>query len=46
MESDLGRSWDAGFAEHFTKPVDVAALESAMHRALSGSGNGEADNTG
>ena len=32
MESDVVSSRDAGFAEHLTKPVDLAALQGAIHR--------------
>jgi PAS domain S-box-containing protein len=32
MESDVVASRDAGFAEHLTKPVDLAALQGAIHR--------------
>ena len=32
MESDVTASRDAGFAEHLTKPVDLAALEAAIRR--------------
>ena len=32
METDVRASRDAGFAEHLTKPIDVAALEAAVHR--------------
>lgn len=30
MESDIAASRDAGFAEHLTKPVDLASLETAI----------------
>ena len=32
MESDIAASREAGFAEHLTKPVDMAALEAAIRR--------------
>ena len=32
MESDIAASKEAGFAEHLTKPVDLATLEAAMSR--------------
>ena len=32
MESDIEASRDAGFAEHLTKPVDLAALDAAIRR--------------
>ena len=32
MESDLAASREAGFVEHLTKPVDLAALEAAIER--------------
>jgi CheY-like chemotaxis protein len=32
MESDVAASREAGFTEHLTKPVDLAALESAIGR--------------
>ena len=32
MESDVAASRDAGFAEHLTKPVDLASLEGAIRR--------------
>jgi CheY-like chemotaxis protein len=32
-ESDLERSRDAGFQQHLVKPVDLDALETAMHTA-------------
>ena len=32
MESDIAASRDAGFAEHLTKPVDLAALDAAIRR--------------
>ncbi|MDQ3439852.1 MAG: PAS domain S-box protein [Planctomycetota bacterium] len=35
MESDVTASRDAGFAEHLTKPVDLAALQAAIHRVAS-----------
>jgi PAS domain S-box-containing protein len=34
MESDIGASRAAGFAEHLTKPVDLAALEAAIDRLV------------
>ena len=34
MESDIAASRDAGFAEHLTKPVDVAALRSTIVRVV------------
>jgi CheY-like chemotaxis protein len=34
-EEDVRASLDAGFAEHLTKPVDVARLEAAIRRAVS-----------
>jgi PAS domain S-box-containing protein len=38
MEDDIQRSSDAGFCAHLTKPVDVAALESALHALTRGTG--------
>jgi PAS domain S-box-containing protein len=35
MESDVAASRDAGFTEHLTKPVDLAALEAAIRRVAS-----------
>jgi len=35
MESDVTASRDAGFAEHLTKPVDLAALDAAIRRVSS-----------
>src|SRR5690606_5198357 len=32
MDADIAASHDAGFAEHLTKPVDMEALKSAIHR--------------
>ena len=32
MESDIAASREAGFAEHLTKPVDLAALDAAIRR--------------
>jgi CheY-like chemotaxis protein len=32
MESDVAASREAGFTEHLTKPVDLAALEAAIRR--------------
>jgi CheY-like chemotaxis protein len=32
MESDITASREAGFAEHLTKPVDLAALDAAIRR--------------
>jgi hypothetical protein len=32
MESDIAASRAAGFAEHLTKPVDLAALDAAIRR--------------
>ncbi len=32
MESDVAASREAGFAEHLTKPVDLAALQAAIQR--------------
>jgi PAS domain S-box-containing protein len=32
MDSDVAASREAGFAEHLTKPVDLAALEGAIRR--------------
>jgi signal transduction histidine kinase/CheY-like chemotaxis protein len=41
MESDVTASREAGFAEHLTKPVDLAALQAAIHRvARNGRGAG------
>ena len=36
MESNIAASRQAGFAEHLTKPVDLAALDAAIRR-VSGS---------
>ncbi len=33
MEDDLRQSMEAGFVDHFTKPVDLQALEAAIQRA-------------
>jgi CheY-like chemotaxis protein len=35
MESDIAASRDAGFVEHLTKPVDLTALQAAIHRVCS-----------
>lgn len=32
MESDIAASREAGFSEHLTKPVDLAALHAAIQR--------------
>ena len=32
MENDIQQSFEAGFSEHITKPVEVAALEEAIQR--------------
>ena len=32
MDSDIAASLEAGFAEHLTKPVDLATLEGAIRR--------------
>jgi CheY-like chemotaxis protein len=32
MESDVAASRAAGFAEHLTKPVDLASLHTAIRR--------------
>lgn len=34
MESDIGKSRDAGFSEHLIKPVDIERLEAAMRKLL------------
>ena len=34
MDSDIAASRDAGFAEHLTKPVDLATLQAAIHRVI------------
>ena len=36
MESDVAASLEAGFIQHLTKPVDLAAYEAAIRR-VSGS---------
>jgi PAS domain S-box-containing protein len=36
MDGDIAASREAGFAEHLTKPVDVAALAAAIGRVASG----------
>jgi CheY-like chemotaxis protein len=36
MESDVAASREAGFAEHLTKPVDVAALRETIRRVSAG----------
>jgi PAS domain S-box-containing protein len=36
MEQDVEATRRAGFAEHLTKPVDIAALESAIERVSAG----------
>ena len=38
MDSDIAASRDAGFTEHLTKPVDLAALEAAIGRATAAVG--------
>ena len=38
MESDIAASRAAGFAQHLTKPVDLARLDAAI-RAVSGGTN-------
>ncbi len=38
MESDTQRSLDAGFDLHLTKPVDIRALERALHAGAVGHG--------
>ena len=38
MEQDLKRSRDAGFVDHLVKPVEIAVLDSSLHR-LFASGN-------
>lgn len=38
MDSDIAASRDAGFAEHLTKPVDLAALDAAIRRTTRNSG--------
>ena len=44
MESDIAASRAAGFAEHLTKPVDLAALDAAIRRVAGGSrANGSND---
>ena len=35
MESDILASREAGFTEHLTKPVDLAALSAAIRRVTS-----------
>ncbi|HYP17698.1 MAG TPA: response regulator, partial [Opitutus sp.] len=37
MESDVRSTHEAGFAEHLTKPVQIAALRAAIARLRSGS---------
>jgi CheY-like chemotaxis protein len=39
MESDVAASREAGFAEHLTKPVDLSALQAAIHRVARGGEN-------
>jgi CheY-like chemotaxis protein len=39
MESDIAASRDAGFVEHLTKPVDLGALQAAIHRVSLSSQN-------
>ena len=34
MESDIQQSFEAGFSTHLTKPVELAALEEAIQRAV------------
>ena len=34
MEADVSKARDAGFAEHFTKPINVERLEKAIRRLL------------
>jgi len=41
MESDIAASRAAGFAEHLTKPVDLAALEAAIWRVAEGDREGD-----
>jgi CheY-like chemotaxis protein len=38
MEADFARSRTAGFLNHLTKPVDVGALDQALHRLLASAG--------
>ena len=38
MGSDVAASREAGYVEHITKPVDMAALEAAMARVAGGEG--------
>lgn len=38
MEEDVQRSKQAGFAEHITKPVDIARLEQAVRRIAGAAG--------
>jgi CheY-like chemotaxis protein len=38
MESDIAASRAAGFAEHLTKPVDLAALDAAIRRVTTSVG--------
>lgn len=40
MDRDIGRSSEAGFLLHLTKPIQVQALESAIQAALNGDGAG------
>jgi CheY-like chemotaxis protein len=34
MEDDIQQSREAGFSAHLTKPVELAALEQAIRRAV------------
>ena len=34
MENDIQQSFEAGFSEHLTKPVEFAALEEAIQRTV------------
>ena len=41
--SDIERAQDEGFAEHFTKPVDIEKILAAVKRLTKDSGNSDAD---
>jgi signal transduction histidine kinase/CheY-like chemotaxis protein len=45
MESDVRASHDAGFADHLTKPVDLAALDAAIARVAGANGGATSDPT-
>jgi CheY-like chemotaxis protein len=36
MDADIGKSLEAGFAEHLVKPVKLEKLEAAIGRVMTG----------